>query len=36
MTIKQCMKAIRRGEVDKSAPLMSLVQAIVENAMKEV
>ena len=36
MTIKQCMKAIRRGEVDKSAPLMSLVQEIVENAMKEV
>ena len=36
MTIKQCMKAIRRGEVDKSAPLMSLVQAIMENAMKEV
>lgn len=36
MTIKQAMKAIRRADVDKSAPLMSMVQAMVENAMKEV
>lgn len=36
LTVKQCMKAIRKAKTDKSAPLMSLVQAMVENAMKEV
>ena len=35
-TVKQCLKAIRKARADKSAPLMSLVQAMVENAMKEV
>ena len=36
LTIKQAMKAIRRAPVDRSEPLMSLVQALVKNAMKEV
>ena len=36
MTVKQCMKAIRKAPADPSAPLMSLVHALVENAMKEV
>lgn len=36
LTVKQAMKAIRRAPVDRSVPLMSLVQALVESAMKEV
>lgn len=36
LTIKQTMKAIRRAPVDRSMPLMSLVQAMIECAMKEV
>ena len=36
LTIKQTMKAIRRAPVDREIPLMSLVQAMMENAMKEV
>ena len=36
LTVKQCMKALRKVQVDRSAPLMSLVQAMVEYAMKEV
>nr|MBR4281778.1 hypothetical protein [Clostridia bacterium] len=36
LTVKQCMKAVCKAKTDKSAPLMSLVQAMVENAMKEV
>lgn len=36
LTIKQTMKAIRRASVDRSMPLMSLVQAMIECAMKEV
>ncbi len=35
-TIKQCMKAIRRAEADPTAPLASLVRALVIHAMKEV
>jgi hypothetical protein len=36
LTIKQTMKAIRRAPVDREIPLMSLLQAMMENAMKEV
>ena len=36
MTIKAAMKDIRRGEVDRSAPVMSLMTALVQSAMKEV
>jgi len=36
VTVKQAMKLIRRAPADKAAPLMSLVQALMENAMKEV
>ena len=36
LSIKQTMKAIRRAHVDRRAPLMSLVQAMIEYAMKEV
>jgi hypothetical protein len=36
LTIKQTMKVIRRAPVDKQAPLMSLVYAMLEAAMKEV
>ncbi len=36
LTIKQTLKALRRAPVDRDAPLMSFVQAMVENAMKEV
>ncbi len=36
LTVRQTMKAIRRGSVDHTAPLMSLVQAIVISSMKEV
>ena len=35
-TVKQCVKSLRKAETDKSAPLMSLMQAMVEYAMKEV
>ncbi len=35
LTIKQTMKAIRRAPVNRDAPLLSLVLAMVENAMKE-
>ncbi len=36
LTIRQTMKVIRRAPVDKQAPLMSLVYAMLEAAMKEV
>ena len=36
LTVKQCMKAIRKAGADHDAPLMSLVHAMVEHAMKEV
>ncbi len=36
VTVKQTMKLIRRAPVDRRAPLMSLVQSLMENAMKEV
>lgn len=36
LTVKQCMKALHKARVHKATPLMSLVQALVENAMKEV
>ena len=36
VTVKQAMKLIRRAPVDKAAPLMSLVQTLMETAMKEV
>lgn len=36
VTVKQAMKLIRRALADKAAPLMSLVQALMEAAMKEV
>ncbi len=35
-TIQQAMKAIRRSPADRSAPLMSLVQALMAASMKEV
>ncbi len=35
LTIKQAMKAIRHAPVNRDAPLISLVLAMVENAMKE-
>ena len=36
LTVKQAMKQIAHAPVDKAAPLMSLVQSLMENAMKEV
>ena len=36
LTVKQCMKAIRKAGADHDASLMSLVHAMVEHAMKEV
>lgn len=36
LTIKQCLKAIRRAKVHRDAPLESFVQAMIEYAMKEV
>ena len=36
LTVKQCMKEICKSKADKAAPLMSLIQTVVENAMKEV
>ena len=36
LSLKQAMKRIRRASVDREIPLMSLVQALMENAMKEV
>ena len=36
LTVKQVRKAIRRAPVSRNEPLMSLVQAIVKNAMEEM
>ncbi len=36
LTIRQAMKSIRRAPVDREIPLMSLMQAMMEIAMKEV
>ena len=36
LTIKQTLRVIRHAPVDRREPLMSLVQAMLENAMKEV
>ena len=36
LSVKQCMKLLRKVKVDKASPLMSLVQAMTEITMKEV
>ncbi len=36
LNVKQTMQAIRRSPVDRDAPLMSLVQAVMISSMKEV
>lgn len=36
VTLKQCLKDMRRMEADQAAPLASLVEAMIKSAMKEV